>query len=632
MTLSREARWRLGVPRVRRCVTRRRGSALRAGGRSTPRPTIGRSSKRRTATGPASGPGGLPHPRRPAGDSSAPPRRAAGSTRRRRPPASSPGRSWPGATASSACSGAAAWARCTAPTISTLGQPVALKFLPASVCADAERLARFRDEVRIARQVSHPNVCRVYDIGEVDGQAFLSMEYIDGEDLAVAAAPHRPPPAGARRSRSRARSARASRRRTTGASLHRDLKPANVMIDGRGQARITDFGLADAGDLRATGRGVAALAGTPAYMAPEQFEGRPATVQSDLYALGLVLYEIFTGKPAFTGTTVGALAASHRERAPSSMTALVGELDPAIERVILRCLEKDPASGPRRRSPSPRRCPAAIRWRRRSPGGDAVARSRRVGRRRRPGEATRGRGGARGCVRAPRGARRALGSPAGAAARADAEVPRYPGVRRAPRRRGIRLHQPAGSALVGVDGRLLLQRGAHGIPRGQARTPPPRPTGRAPVLVPREPGSAAAVGSRQQQPRVARRPAGDETRHDRRHPRSGRTPAGISRGALAGRRCAPGPARTGLGRGLPDGGPRPRALHARDPAVGAARLRGCAGRVGRPVPRAPRHRPARGGRRPARTPRVLRRDRIRGGSRSGRSQIARPAAAGSSTC
>ncbi|RPJ53101.1 MAG: serine/threonine protein kinase, partial [Acidobacteria bacterium] len=124
--------------------------------------------------------------------------------------------------------------------------------------------------------------------------------------------------------------------------VHRDLKPGNVMVDGRGRVRIADFGLAaavetvDAHDF----------AGTPAYMAPEQFVGRPASVSSDIYALGLVLYELFTGKAAFSGTTVADLARQHREHTPSGMGTIIGDLDPAVERAISRCLEKDPEARP----------------------------------------------------------------------------------------------------------------------------------------------------------------------------------------------------------------------------------------------------------------------------------------------
>ena len=177
----------------------------------------------------------------------------------------------------------------------SLGQSVALKFLPDSVAVDADRLARFRTEVSVARQVSHPNVCRVYDIGEADGHVFLSMEYVDGEDLAslLRRIGRLSPDKAAEMARQLCAGLAAAHDKGV---LHRDLKPANVMIDGRGRVRLADFGLAGGAEVETPG-----LAGTPAYMAPEQFAGQAASVKSDIYALGLVLYEMFTGKAAFSG-------------------------------------------------------------------------------------------------------------------------------------------------------------------------------------------------------------------------------------------------------------------------------------------------------------------------------------------
>lgn len=222
----------------------------------------------------------------------------------------------------------------------TLGQPVALKFLPEAAASDEALLERFRNEVRIARRISHPNVCRVYDVGEVDGQTFFTMEYVDGEDLAsllrrIGRLPHDKAVEIARQLCAGVAAAHAK------GVLHRDLKPANIMLDGRGQVVITDFGLAGVGDDI---RGVEVRSGTPAYMAPEQLEGREVSTRSDIYALGLVLYEVFTGKRAFAD--ISAELRVRGDRTPSRPSSVVKDLDPIIEKVILRCLETDPASRP----------------------------------------------------------------------------------------------------------------------------------------------------------------------------------------------------------------------------------------------------------------------------------------------
>lgn len=202
-----------------------------------------------------------------------------------------------------------------------LRQSVALKFLPAAATSSELALSRFRNEVRIARQVSHPNVCRVYDIGEAGGLTFLTMEYVDGEDLArllrrIGKLP-------------REKALDVARKLCAGLAaahdkgvLHRDLKPANVMLDGQGHVRITDFGLAA---LAEQVRDIES--GTPAYMAPEQRAGKEVTVRSDIYSLGMVLYELFTGN----------------RPSPENKAA---DIDPAVERIVVRCLDNDPTMRP----------------------------------------------------------------------------------------------------------------------------------------------------------------------------------------------------------------------------------------------------------------------------------------------
>jgi len=223
----------------------------------------------------------------------------------------------------------------------TLGQAVALKFLPDAAARDSGLLERFRNEVRIARRVSHPNVCRVYDVGDVEGQTFFTMEYVDGEDLAslLRRIGRLPPDKAVEIARQLCAGLAAAHAKGV---LHRDLKPANIMLDGRGQVVITDFGLAGVvDDIREAD----VRSGTPAYMAPEQIAGREVTMRSDIYALGLVLYEVFTGKRAFAEQPAAALR-GHAVRTPSRPSSVVKDLDPIVERVILRCLETEPAARP----------------------------------------------------------------------------------------------------------------------------------------------------------------------------------------------------------------------------------------------------------------------------------------------
>jgi len=214
-----------------------------------------------------------------------------------------------------------------------LGQTVALKFL-----ARHGDSARLHEEVRIGRTVSHPNVCRLYDIAEVDGQLFITMEFVDGEDLASLLRRIGRLPVEKALMLTREICAGLAAAHDKGV-IHRDLKPANVMIDGRGRARVTDFGLAlAAGSANDT-------AGTPAYMAPEQLAGEGASVKSDIYALGLVLYEIFTGRRPFEGTINSVLLA--RQRAEFTRpTSVTRDIPVAIERIIVRCLDANPEARP----------------------------------------------------------------------------------------------------------------------------------------------------------------------------------------------------------------------------------------------------------------------------------------------
>ncbi len=241
-----------------------------------------------------------------------------------------------------------------------LGQTVALKFLPPELAKDPKRLEYFHNEVRLARQISHPNVCRVYDIGEIEGQHFISMEYIDGEDLKTLLHRIGRLPQGKGIEIAQQLCSGLSAAHGNGV-LHRDLKPANIMIDGNGRVRITDFGLAT---VSVDGENVIGMSGTPAYMAPEQLLAGQTNVQSDIYSIGLIMFELFTGKRAHPADSIAELRQVHTESSsPSDPSEFVDDLEPAVQTAIRRCLAADPSERPK----SMQELVAAL------PGGDPLA-------------------------------------------------------------------------------------------------------------------------------------------------------------------------------------------------------------------------------------------------------------------
>ena len=235
-----------------------------------------------------------------------------------------------------------------------LGQSVALKLLTDLGPMRRDALARFSTEVRLARTIAHPNVCRVFDIGEAEDWHYLSMEYVDGETLvSVRERIGRLPPEKAYD---------VARQLCVGLAaahehgvLHRDLKPANIMLDGRGRVRIMDFGLAmQAGDR------VDRIAGTPAYIAPEQLAGKELTERSDLFSLGLVIYEIVTGISALRASSFAERAAA---RFHPGTLSFPGGTDARVVETIRRCLASDPVERPR----------SALHVAAHLPGGDAIS-------------------------------------------------------------------------------------------------------------------------------------------------------------------------------------------------------------------------------------------------------------------
>lgn len=223
-----------------------------------------------------------------------------------------------------------------------LQEPVALKCLPEELSARPEALEQIRNEVRIARRVTHPNVCRVYDLGEAEGVVFLSMELIEGEDLASLLKRIGRFPSDKALEMARQLCAGLSAAHNEGV-LHRDLKPANIMLDADGRVRIMDFGIAAPLDADQSAN---VIVGTPFYMAPEVLAGETVTQSSDIYSLGLLLYEIFTGKRTYTAQTLGELRRLHDTSTIPTPSSVVTDLEPAVERAILRCLQREPGERP----------------------------------------------------------------------------------------------------------------------------------------------------------------------------------------------------------------------------------------------------------------------------------------------
>jgi tetratricopeptide (TPR) repeat protein len=212
-----------------------------------------------------------------------------------------------------------------------LGTAVALKLIES---AGPEGRERILNEVRLARQITHPAVCRVFDVGEAEGRIFFTMELIRGEDLAALLRRVGRLPSGKVIDIARQLCAGLAAAHAQGV-LHRDLKPANVLIDDEGHVRITDFGIA----IPRTAAGLHMLTGTPGYMAPEQHVlGTVLSEQTDVYALGLVLYELLVGRYAFSR--------SGKATRPPAPSTLVPNVDPALERVVMQALSLDPRGRP----------------------------------------------------------------------------------------------------------------------------------------------------------------------------------------------------------------------------------------------------------------------------------------------
>ncbi len=219
-----------------------------------------------------------------------------------------------------------------------LNEEVALKLIKPEIAAEKRVVERFRNELKVTRKITHPNVCRVHDLGEEGETLYITMEYVKGEDLKSVI--HRMVVLTAGKAVSIARQVAEG----LGAAhklgiIHRDLKPGNIMIDKEGQAKIMDFGIARSlagGGTTAEG----AIIGTPEYMSPEQVEGKEADQRSDIYALGIILFEMVTGRLPFEGDTPFSIANKQKNEPPPDPRKLNPQIPAELDRVILRSLEK----------------------------------------------------------------------------------------------------------------------------------------------------------------------------------------------------------------------------------------------------------------------------------------------------
>jgi len=220
-----------------------------------------------------------------------------------------------------------------------LKQEVALKLIKPEIARDKKTIERFRNELKLARNIRHKNVCGMYDLGETEGAHFITMEYIRGEDLKSFI--HRSGQLAV------GTAVRIAKQVCEGLSeahklgvVHRDLKSSNIMIDKEGNVRIMDFGIARSLEAKGiTGAGM--MIGTPEYMSPEQVEGKKVDQRSDIYSLGIILYEMVTGRVPFEGETPFSIAFKHKSEIPRNPKEVNAQIPEDLSRVILKCLEKD---------------------------------------------------------------------------------------------------------------------------------------------------------------------------------------------------------------------------------------------------------------------------------------------------
>jgi len=220
-----------------------------------------------------------------------------------------------------------------------LKEKVAIKLIKPEVAVDKKTIERFRNELKFARKIRHKNVCQMYDLNREEGTHYITMEYVHGEDLKRLIRKMGQMSAGQVISIAMQVCEGMAEAHRLGV-VHRDLKPQNIMVDEEGNARIMDFGIARSVKGKGiTGAGV--MIGTPEYMSPEQVEGKESDQRSDIYSLGVILYEMVTGRVPFEGDTPFTIGVKQKSEVPRNPKELNSQIPDDLSRVILRCMEKD---------------------------------------------------------------------------------------------------------------------------------------------------------------------------------------------------------------------------------------------------------------------------------------------------
>ncbi|MCJ7581900.1 MAG: serine/threonine protein kinase [Candidatus Aminicenantes bacterium] len=220
-----------------------------------------------------------------------------------------------------------------------LKQEVALKLIKPEIASDKKTIERFRNELKLARNIRHKNVCGMFDLGETEGAPFITMEFVPGQDLKGLIRQSGQLAVGTTINIAKQICDGLTEAHKSGV-VHRDLKPSNIMIDKQGDVRIMDFGIARSLEAKGiTSAGV--MIGTPEYMSPEQVEGKEVDQRSDIYSLGIILYEMVTGRVPFKGDTPFTIGMKHKGEIPQNPKELNPQISDDLSSVIMRCLEKE---------------------------------------------------------------------------------------------------------------------------------------------------------------------------------------------------------------------------------------------------------------------------------------------------